>query len=88
MVSLLLQIKNEERPRDMTAVLVTIRSESGETEEYAIDYLPMLEAAYAASLTGQDRRVRHAETRDNKAYVGSGPLCGPSREFRTRCETV
>ena len=33
----------------MMDVLVTIRTESGETEKYTIDYLPTLEAAYAAS---------------------------------------
>ena len=37
----------------MMDVLVTIRSENGETEEYTIDYLPTLEAAYAASCIGR-----------------------------------
>jgi hypothetical protein len=37
----------------MTDVLVTIRLADGETEQYHIDYLPTLEAAYAASYGGR-----------------------------------
>ena len=50
----------------MMDVLVTIRTESGETEKYTIDYLPTLEAAYAASFTG-------AGPIDNRTHVGFGP---------------
>jgi len=37
----------------MTNVLVTIRLDDGETEQYHIDYLPTLEAAYAANYGGR-----------------------------------
>jgi len=37
----------------MTDVLVTIRLDDGQTEQYQIDYLPTLEAAYAANYGGR-----------------------------------
>ena len=37
----------------MTDVLVTIRLDDGQTEQYRIDYLPTLEAAYAANYGGR-----------------------------------
>src|SRR6185503_4186472 len=58
----------------MMDVLVTIRTESGETEEYTIDYLPTLEAAYAASFAS-------AGPGDNRTHAGFGSE--PSSRRRT-----
>jgi hypothetical protein len=58
----------------MTDVLVTIRLDSGQTETYYIDYLPTLEAAYAASVGPREEPRAPRATRGRR-----GSLTGAKR---------
>jgi hypothetical protein len=62
----------------MADVRVTIRLDSGETEQYEIDYLPTLEAAYAADARKTAAR-KNAESRR-----ANSPLPAPMPAQRRR----